>query len=170
MDRSKRRLARRLGGGLAALVVSSAGLTAAGAMASGAEQSKVLVAETITCGTSKSTTVDGVAFQLEPCVRRGPDMYGGGDAISAIANVTITEAPAQPLNVCRLTVRFRDAASGSWYPSVADCVGGAPGRVEGQQQFAPAAVMSGTTLVTVEFATVDGPLKVVSVRADFTGV
>ncbi|GAA4722056.1 hypothetical protein [Phytohabitans rumicis] len=171
MDMSRRRLISRIGGGLAVLVVA-AGLSAAGATASSAQQSKVLAAETLTCGASRSATVDGATFQLEPCVRRGDDMYGGGEALSGIANVTITADPAQPVNVCRLTASFREAGATIWRQVVVDClsyVDAGPTRVESTQFLNPIGITSGTTLVTVEFAAVDGPLKVVSTRATLTG-
>jgi hypothetical protein len=169
MDISRNRLIGRIGGGLASLIVA-AGLSAAGATASSAQQRQV--ADTVVCGTTQSATMDGVHFQIQPCVRRGLDIYGVEEALGSRVNLTITADPARPVIVCRWNIAFRNNVSNSWNQREGDCMNFVDA---GQKQpFPPeeqysSAITSATTLVTVEFAAVDGPIKVVSARDDFTG-
>lgn len=180
MGRSKW-FGRMFAGALVALVAALS-LTAAGASASSpaARRGAALAAqvEPLACVEERSATVTGVTVTIEPCLTLTDQPMGERPWLSPTANLAFSTDPNEPVDLCRVTIHYQ-VFGGSYGNELVQ-----------QQEFAcmqavhagtgslaatgtypdPASpVASITGWVTVEIASVDGPVQVVSHRYAFTG-
>lgn len=180
MGRSKW-FGRMFAGALVALV-AALGLTSAGASASSpaARRGAALAAQAgpQVCAAERTATVTGVTVTIEPCQTWNYDTINGIPWLSPATNLAFSTDPNEPVDLCRVTIHFQ-TFGGSYGNNLVqqeefacmNAVQAGTGFLATWGTFSDPAspVTSLTGWVTVELASVDGPVQVVSHRYAFTG-